>query len=382
MRRGRPGRGRGPGCGGRGHRPGGGRGAGRAGRGGRGRDRRGRPGGASATTWSARRRGWSCRPPTGSPCTPGWADYLRPAAGRGARAGRAPPARVAAGRGRGRGRSVGASGRPTAAMAPAGLGGRGCFLCAGAAGRPGPGRPTGAGGCCGLALARLRGFDLSGGSATLREAAAVARSAGDPALIGEVALVMEGYTDPGWVTLGKQLCDEALAGLPAGDSPLRARLLARRAAEATYHWEPEAGPLSGQALAMAERLGDPRALRSALRARQLARGGPDGALDRVELGSADAGPRASPTATTRRCCGGGCGGWTRSPSSAGLATASAELASLAPTVSAAAVARADLASAAQRAGAGVRARGVRPGPGAGRRSACGWRRTGTRTCAR
>ena len=30
------------------------------------------PDGASATTWSARRRGWSCRPPAGSPCTPGW----------------------------------------------------------------------------------------------------------------------------------------------------------------------------------------------------------------------------------------------------------------------------------------------------------------------
>jgi AAA ATPase domain len=39
------------------------------------------------------------------------------------------------------------------------------------------------------------------------------------------------------------------------------------------------------ALAMAERLGDPRALRSALRARQLARGGPEGAPDRVELGA-------------------------------------------------------------------------------------------------
>ena len=64
---------------------------------------------------------------------------------------------------------------------------------------------------CGLALARLRGFDLTGGSGTLREAAGVARSAGDPVLIGEVALVMEGYTDPGWVTLGKALCDEALA---------------------------------------------------------------------------------------------------------------------------------------------------------------------------
>jgi hypothetical protein len=173
---------------------------------------------------------------------------------------------------------------------------------------------------CGLALARLRGFDLTGGSSTLREAAVAARSAGDPALIGEVALVMEGYTDPGWVSLGKALCDEALAGLPPADSPLRARLLARRAAEATYHWEPEAGPLSGQALAMAERLGDPRALRSALRARQLARGGPEGAPDRVELGRG-CWPSASPTATTTRRCGGGSGGRTRSHSSAALVTA-------------------------------------------------------------
>jgi DNA-binding CsgD family transcriptional regulator len=151
--------------------------------------------------------------------------------------------------------------------------------------RPGPGPEDRCRLLLGLARARLRGFDLAGGSATLREAAALARSAGDPALVAEVALVMEGYTDPGWVSLGKELCDEALAGLPAADSPLRARLLAQRAAEATYHWEPEAGPLSEQALAMAERLGDPRALRSALRARQVARGGPDGASDRVALGS-------------------------------------------------------------------------------------------------
>jgi DNA-binding CsgD family transcriptional regulator/tetratricopeptide (TPR) repeat protein len=151
--------------------------------------------------------------------------------------------------------------------------------------RPGP-LPSGR--CrllTGLARARLRGFDLAGGSAALRSAAVLAREAGDPALVAEVALVMEGYTDPGWVTLGKQLCDEALAGLPLADSPLRARLLAQRAAEATYHWEPEAGPLSEQALAMAERLGDPQALRSALRARQVARGGPEGASDRVVLGS-------------------------------------------------------------------------------------------------
>ena len=137
----------------------------------------------------------------------------------------------------------------------------------------------------GLGLAQLRSFDLSAGSSTLREAASAARAAGDPSLIGEVALAMEGFTDPAWVTLGKQLCDEALAGLPATDSPLRARLLARRATEAIYRWEPEAGPLSAQALAMAEHIADPQALRSALRARQLARSGPDGVLDRVELGA-------------------------------------------------------------------------------------------------
>ncbi len=137
----------------------------------------------------------------------------------------------------------------------------------------------------GLGVAQLRGFDLARASDTLREAASAARAAGDPGLIGEVALAMEGYTDPSWVTLGKQLCDEALAGLPAADSPLRARLLARRAAEATYRWELEAGPLSEQALAMAERVADPRALRSALRARQVALGAPDGALDRVGLGA-------------------------------------------------------------------------------------------------
>ena len=131
---------------------------------------------------------------------------------------------------------------------------------------------------------------------------------------------MEGYTDPGWVSLGKALCDEALAGLPPADSPLRARLLARRAAEATYHWEPEAGPLSGQALAMAERLGDPRALRSALRARQLARGGPEGAPDRVELGARMLALGVADGDDDARC-GGGSGGRTRSRSSAALVTA-------------------------------------------------------------
>ena len=62
---------------------------------------------------------------------------------------------------------------------PAGLGGCRGFLCAGASGRAGPARPTG------VTAARpgagpVRGFDLTGGSGTLREAAGAARAAGDP----------------------------------------------------------------------------------------------------------------------------------------------------------------------------------------------------------
>ena len=134
-------------------------------------------------------------------------------------------------------------------------------------------------------MAQLRSFDVAAATATLREAADTARAANDPVLIGEVALAMEGFTDEAWLATGKQLCDEALARLPATDSPLRARLLAQRAAEAIYHWEPEAAPLSGQALAMAERVADPHALRSALRARQMACAGPDGVRERLELGA-------------------------------------------------------------------------------------------------
>jgi DNA-binding CsgD family transcriptional regulator/DNA-directed RNA polymerase specialized sigma24 family protein/tetratricopeptide (TPR) repeat protein len=137
----------------------------------------------------------------------------------------------------------------------------------------------------GLGVAQLRSFDVAAATATLREAADTARAANDPVLIGEVALAMEGFTDEAWLATGKQLCDEALARLPATDSPLRARLLAQRAAEAIYHWEPEAAPLSGQALAMAERVADPHALRSALRARQMACAGPDGVRERLELGA-------------------------------------------------------------------------------------------------
>ena len=115
-------------------------------------------------------------------------------------------------------------------------------------------------------------------------------------------------------------------------------------------------------------LADPRALRSALRARQLARGGPDGVLDRVELGArmlalGDRGRRrrsgAVGTALAVR---------TRSPSSA-ASTMPRPSSRCWPRRWRGCGRRAHLASAAQPGGAGLRPRGVRPHAAAGRRVA-------------
>ena len=61
---------------------------------------------------------------------------------------------------------------------------------------PGPGRPTGAGGCAGWPWPGCAGSTWRAGAAHCGRRRQAARSAGDPVLIGEVALVMEGYTDP------------------------------------------------------------------------------------------------------------------------------------------------------------------------------------------
>jgi len=137
---------------------------------------------------------------------------------------------------------------------------------------------------CGQGTAQLRQFDFVAGLVTLKQAAELARDSGDADAIAEVALAMEGVNEDEWITTGKALCDEALAVLPKGDNPLRARLLAQRAADAAFVAAPGAADDSAEALAIADRSGDPRALRSALRARQLARSGPDGVTERLALG--------------------------------------------------------------------------------------------------
>ncbi len=132
-------------------------------------------------------------------------------------------------------------------------------------------------------IAHLRGGEIERGSRVLEAAADAARDAGDPAVLGETALAMEGLSDPWGSFNGAKIAREALAGLPGGDDPLRARLLALQAGEAGFLGGGEAEPASAEALAIAERLGDPDVLRSALRARQMVRASPEGVHERLSL---------------------------------------------------------------------------------------------------
>lgn len=133
------------------------------------------------------------------------------------------------------------------------------------------------------AVAYLRAGNVSAASTELLAAGDAAREAGDAAALGEVALVVEGVADPWESFRGGPVAAEALAGLPPYDTPLRARLLSVVAGEACFDGGPEPDRLSAEALAMAERLGDRGALRSALRARQMVRSSPDGVHERLQL---------------------------------------------------------------------------------------------------
>ncbi|MGI5127662.1 ATP-binding protein [Pseudonocardia sp. CA-107938] len=134
----------------------------------------------------------------------------------------------------------------------------------------------------GEGVALIAGGAIDPGKAALAAAAGAARAAGDAAALGEVALAAEDIADA-WRWGRGRLAAEALARLPTVDDPLRARLLALNVIEAGLGGE-DADRRSAEALAMAERLGDRPALRSALRARQMLRSRPDGVHERLELG--------------------------------------------------------------------------------------------------
>jgi DNA-binding SARP family transcriptional activator len=122
--------------------------------------------------------------------------------------------------------------------------------------------------------------------ATFLEAVDTARGLADPVLLGRAAL---GYAGQ-WSMLGRvdpdraRLLEEALTGLAAEDSPLRARLLARLALELYYAGDPERRlRLSEDAVALARRVDDPRTLAACLDARHYALWRPENVEERLEV---------------------------------------------------------------------------------------------------
>jgi tetratricopeptide (TPR) repeat protein len=119
------------------------------------------------------------------------------------------------------------------------------------------------------------------------QAAEISRRLGAPAQLARAALVFgERQVEGGLVDRQLvALLQEALDGLEPEDDPLRARLLARLALEFVFSDETEVmESLSLEAVAMARRLADPAALRTALATRWMAVWGPDGLDERTALG--------------------------------------------------------------------------------------------------
>jgi predicted ATPase len=130
-----------------------------------------------------------------------------------------------------------------------------------------------------LGTAHTRSGNSDDARASFREAAAIASTLRDRRLLAEAALGYGGVAGFGgvWITFGEidhalvRFLEQALSEFPPEDHPLRARLLARLA-QALY-WAPDRHrmlPLSAEALAMARRMDDRRALAQAVDSRHVA----------------------------------------------------------------------------------------------------------------
>jgi len=137
-----------------------------------------------------------------------------------------------------------------------------------------------------LGAAQARSGDYRQAKESCLRAAEISRRLGAPEQLARAALgfgerqVEGGLVDRQLVAL----LQEALDGLGPQDSPLRARLLARLSLEFTFSDETDRSEsLSREAVAMARRLADPAALRTALDTRWMAVWGPDGLEERTAL---------------------------------------------------------------------------------------------------
>jgi DNA-binding CsgD family transcriptional regulator len=135
-----------------------------------------------------------------------------------------------------------------------------------------------------MAQAQVRVFALDDARRSLLAAVDIARAAGDVESLARAALTMEGINDVVWEPVSRVLCAEVLDRLPSGDSAVRSRLIALLVAAGGWAVPEQSRVRSAEALTMAERVGDRHALREALRARQMAFSGPDGAAQRLALG--------------------------------------------------------------------------------------------------
>jgi hypothetical protein len=137
-----------------------------------------------------------------------------------------------------------------------------------------------------LAAAQARAGNYRAAQDSCLQAADIGRRIGAPKQLARAALGFgERQVEGGLVNRQLvALLQEALDVLPAQDDPLRARLLARLSLELTFTDETSrTESLSLEAVAMARRLADPMALRSAIDARWMAVWGPDGLEERTAL---------------------------------------------------------------------------------------------------
>jgi len=120
--------------------------------------------------------------------------------------------------------------------------------------------------------------------ARCQAAARLAEEAGRPDLLAAAALVITGIGDPPTNAAVDALCASAIRAVPASDTALRARLLARQAIFAAETGACDrARDLSAESLALASQSEDPDALLDGIHARHLALSAPQFLAERREL---------------------------------------------------------------------------------------------------
>jgi len=135
------------------------------------------------------------------------------------------------------------------------------------------------------AEALLLAHDLNGSVAACVAAADAAQAAGRPELEAAAALVVHGTGDPAALATSRLLCERAIASVPAAEVAVRARLTAQLAVCAAESVEDGRGAeLALEALAAAEKCGDPVARLEALAARHSTITVPHTVEERLALG--------------------------------------------------------------------------------------------------